>query len=95
MFSTETGEFFHTNKQRNLPERMLWGGFAFLRNKWQGQQDSNPRPTVLETVALPTELYPCVSEGICTTSARFLREYVGKESGFPGQTGRSGPTSLT
>jgi hypothetical protein len=25
---------------------------------WQGQRDSNPRPTVLETVALPTELYP-------------------------------------
>ena len=25
---------------------------------WQGQQDSNLRPTVLETVALPTELYP-------------------------------------
>ncbi len=25
---------------------------------WQGQQGSNPRPTVLETVALPTELYP-------------------------------------
>ncbi len=26
---------------------------------WQGHQGSNPRPTVLETVALPTELYPC------------------------------------
>ncbi len=25
---------------------------------WQGQQDSNPRPSVLETDALPTELYP-------------------------------------
>ena len=25
---------------------------------WQGQQGSNPRPTVLETAALPTELYP-------------------------------------
>ena len=25
---------------------------------WQGQRDSNPRPTVLETVALPAELYP-------------------------------------
>ncbi len=25
---------------------------------WQGQQDSNSRPTVLETVALPTKLYP-------------------------------------
>ncbi len=28
------------------------------RHGWQGQQDLNPRPTVLETVALPTELYP-------------------------------------
>ena len=26
--------------------------------KWQGQKDSNPRPSVLETDALPTELYP-------------------------------------
>ncbi len=26
--------------------------------RWQGQQGSNPRPTVLETVALPAELYP-------------------------------------
>ena len=25
---------------------------------WQGQQDSNPRPSVLETDALPAELYP-------------------------------------
>src|SRR5690606_29265944 len=25
---------------------------------WRGQQDLNPRPTVLETAALPTELYP-------------------------------------
>ena len=26
--------------------------------KWQGQKDSNPRHVVLETTALPTELYP-------------------------------------
>jgi hypothetical protein len=25
----------------------------------QGRRDSNPRPTVLETAALPTELRPC------------------------------------
>ena len=30
--------------------------------KWQGQKDLNPRPTVLETVALPTELYPYTFE---------------------------------
>ena len=27
---------------------------------WQGQKESNPQPTVLETVALPVELYPRV-----------------------------------
>ncbi len=27
---------------------------------WQGQKGSNPRPTVLETGTLPTELYPCI-----------------------------------
>ena len=26
--------------------------------KWQGQKDLNPRHAVLETAALPTELYP-------------------------------------
>src|SRR6056297_387447 len=31
---------------------------------WQGQQGSNPRPTVLETVALPAELYPCTKRRI-------------------------------
>ena len=32
----------------------------FVNNlfKWQGRRDSNSRPTVLETVALPTELHP-------------------------------------
>ena len=28
---------------------------------WQGQEDSNPRPTVLETGTLPAELYPYIS----------------------------------
>ena len=32
---------------------------------WQGQQGSNPRPTVLETVALPAELYPYPSRWVC------------------------------
>ena len=27
---------------------------------WQGQKDSNSRHAVLETAALPTELYPCM-----------------------------------
>ena len=34
---------------------------------WQGQKDLNPRPSVLETDALPTELYPSeASVGIAT-----------------------------
>jgi hypothetical protein len=28
------------------------------QNAWQGRRDSNPRPTVLETAALPAELRP-------------------------------------
>src|SRR6218665_2046404 len=30
--------------------------------EWQGQQGSNLRPAVLETAALPTELYPYPSD---------------------------------
>src|SRR5437868_11815477 len=30
---------------------------------WQEWQDSNPRPTVLETAALPTELHPYLDRG--------------------------------
>ena len=30
------------------------------RRFWQGKKASNPRPTVLETVALPTELFPYI-----------------------------------
>ena len=31
---------------------------------WQGQEDSNPRPTVLETGTLPAELYPYIVPSI-------------------------------
>ena len=30
---------------------------------WQGQKGSNPRHAVLETAALPTELYPYIKNG--------------------------------
>ena len=30
----------------------------YTPKSWQGQKDSNPRHVVLETTALPTELYP-------------------------------------
>jgi hypothetical protein len=36
--------------------------FGASRGKnWQGRQDSNPRPAVLETAALPAELHPCTA----------------------------------
>ncbi|AIE83499.1 recombinase [Fimbriimonas ginsengisoli Gsoil 348] len=38
--------------------------------KWQGRQDSNPRPAVLETAALPTELHPCVADTIIYQNRR-------------------------
>ena len=39
---------------------------------WQGQKDLNPRPLVLETSTLPTELYPCVP-GYYITSFSLLQ----------------------
>ena len=30
---------------------------------WQGHKDLNPEPTVLETAALPIELYPYIQKG--------------------------------
>ena len=41
---------FNPNKTKKTPE-----GVFLL---WQGQKDLNPRHAVLETAALPTELYP-------------------------------------
>ena len=32
----------------------------FRTFRWQGQKDLNPRHAVLETAALPTELYPYI-----------------------------------
>ena len=37
---------------------------AEVPGRWQGQKVSNPRPTVLETVALPAELYPYAAQGL-------------------------------
>ena len=36
------------------------GTLRFQVISWQGKKASNPRPTVLETAALPAELFPCV-----------------------------------
>ena len=37
---------------------------------WQGRRDSNSRPTVLETVALPTELHPFDLERVKESNPR-------------------------
>ena len=42
---------------------------------WQGQKDLNPRHAVLETAALPIELYPYIYK-------RQKPEYVGGPSGI-------------
>ena len=47
----------YTKKCR--PWRLSKGGFAWCTLcTWQGQKVSNPRHAVLETAALPAELYP-------------------------------------
>ena len=38
--------------------RRQWEWRLARRRRRQGRRDSNPRPTVLETAALPTELRP-------------------------------------
>ena len=45
-------KLFNPSQNKKTPA----GVFLF----WQGQKDLNPRHAVLETAALPTELYPCV-----------------------------------
>ena len=41
-----------TSLQKSLTD---WKGFFIF--SWQEKRDSNPQPTVLETVALPIELF--------------------------------------
>ena len=43
-----------------LKEKRLRKSLSEAKNEWQGQKDLNPRHAVLETAALPTELYPYV-----------------------------------
>ena len=48
---------------------------AAVRFWWQVQKESNPQPTVLETVALPIELYPCPSGRLTTGPSRVENYY--------------------
>ena len=45
-------------KEKVPMRKTAWG----LNLQWQGQKESNSQHTVLETVALPIELYPCGAE---------------------------------
>ena len=45
-----------------LKEERLRKSLSEAKNGWQGQKDLNPRHAVLETAALPTELYPYICE---------------------------------
>ncbi len=50
----------HTKKQAPYQKKRKrqQNPLPYMYPLWQGQQDLNPRPAVLETAALPTELYP-------------------------------------
>ena len=50
----ENSELFRPSKRRKVPKSKGFRNFP----RWQGQKDLNPRHSVLETDALPTELYP-------------------------------------
>ncbi len=45
-------------KAQHLAQKAPFQFFYTMGMDWQGLRDSNPRPSVLETDALPTELNP-------------------------------------
>ncbi len=56
---TTSGVTGRRSNQLNYRAIILYMASGMLRlYPWQGQKDSNPRHAVLETAALPTELYP-------------------------------------
>ena len=60
LISAQTGyiSFQPNQKSDALADDFHIGSGVRIFQVWQGQKDLNPRPTVLETAALPTELYP-------------------------------------
>lgn len=55
----------NSNKNRNKNRKIKTAQTQCLSHfQWQGQKDLNPRHAVLETAALPTELYPCIADHI-------------------------------
>ena len=68
-----------------LKEKRLRKSLSEAKNEWQGQKDLNPRHAVLETAALPTELYPYIV---------FLKTWWAIRDSNPGPTGYE-PVALT
>src|SRR5438105_10487241 len=62
-FSSDSRPSYSSKARRHFrePRGLFSGRFAsaFSAFAWQGQRASNPQPPVLETGALPIELYPC------------------------------------
>ena len=70
-----------------LKEKRLRKSLSKAKNEWQGQKDLNPRHAVLETAALPTELYPCIrSLQVYVTLATNMAEKMGFEPMRPLRT---------
>ena len=67
-----------TEKHRKTPKKRKTEA-VWLR-LWQGQEDSNPRPTVLETGTLPAELYPCVR--CCSATTDIISYFFSKCNTF-------------
>ena len=57
IFRPRAAEFLKKKAERKVRKTACLSHFSDFR-VWQGQKDSNPRHAVLETAALPTELYP-------------------------------------
>ena len=58
-----TNDFLYCFNKNNKSERITYhGNEVRIYRTWQGQKDLNPRHAVLETAALPTELYPYICE---------------------------------
>ena len=55
-----------------VPAAQMKNPKAELSDFWQGQKGSNPRHAVLETAALPAELYPCIQFFAVSKSAYIL-----------------------
>ena len=55
---------------------------ALITQKWQGRQDLNPQPTVLETVALPIELLPYTMQSQIRLYRHSNRRYIPLSRGF-------------